>query len=141
MSKSHPLYNTWCQIKQRCNNPNHTYYHLYGGKGVKMCERWANSFEAFIQDVGDRPSENHTIDRYPDKNGHYGPDNFRWATWTEQNKNRNEYAVVKIRYKKNMAYAAYMRKYKIGEKFDRDDLIRDVEENYPHCEIVFSDSR
>ncbi len=83
-------------IKQRCNNTKHTYYHLYGGKGIKMCDRWANSFEAFIQDVGKRPSDKHTIDRFPDKNGNYSPDNFRWATWHEQNINRNRWSKKEV---------------------------------------------
>lgn len=87
---THPLYSTWCNIKQRCYNPKNTSYDLYGGRGVTMCERWRNSFEAFCEDVGDRPSLNHTIDRYPDKNGNYSPDNFRWATKKEQNLNRNK---------------------------------------------------
>lgn len=88
----HPLYAIWSMMKARCNNPNHTYYHLYGGKGITVCDRWNNSFQAFVEDVGERPSTKHTIDRYPDKNGHYGPDNFRWATWHEQNKNRNKWS-------------------------------------------------
>lgn len=88
----HPLYAIWSMIKQRCNNPKHTYYHLYGAKGIKVCDRWSNSFEAFIADVGQRPSLNHTVDRFPDKNGEYGPNNFRWATWHEQNSNRNKWS-------------------------------------------------
>jgi hypothetical protein len=133
----HPLYNMWCMMKQRCNNPRHTYFALYGGKGVKVCDRWNNSFWDFVQDVGERPSPQHTIDRFPDKNGNYGPDNFRWAIWAEQNSNRNTYAIITVRYKKNMAYAAYLRKKKINEKFDKDDLLRDLKEDYPSCEIVF----
>lgn len=133
----HPLYNMWCMIKQRCNNPNHTHYDLYGGKGVKVCDRWANSFTAFLEDVGKRPSPKHTIDRHPDKNGHYSPDNFRWATWSEQNSNRNPYGIITIREKRDMNYVAYFRKKKVGEKCDRGDLIAHVKEQYPTSEIVF----
>jgi hypothetical protein len=137
MSKAHPLYNTWCMIKQRCTNPKHPAYNLYGGRGIKMCETWTNSFESFCEDVGQRPSPKHTIDRYPNKNGHYEPGNIRWATWAEQNSNRNDYAIITIRYKKNMSYAAYRRKYWISEKFDLNDLLRDLKEDYPNAKIIY----
>ena len=139
--ENHPLFTTWVMMRQRCNNPNHSAYYLYGGKGIKVCDRWNNSFADFIQDVGERPSDLHTIDRYPNKNGNYSPDNFRWATWAEQNSNRNGYAAIKIRQKKNMAFAAYIRKYKIDEKFDKDDLINTIREKYPLNKIVFDKSR
>ena len=82
---SHPLYHTWENIRQRCNNPNHTAYKWYGARGIRMCERW-NNFRDFVADVGDRP-EGTTLDRFPDNNGNYEPGNVRWATQTEQIRN------------------------------------------------------
>lgn len=90
----HPLYGIWCNMKQRCNNPNHTYYHLYGGRGIKVCERWKD-FKNFMVDVSPRPSLTHTIDRFPDKDGNYEPGNFRWATISEQNNNKRKYKTRK----------------------------------------------
>lgn len=61
-----------------------------------MCERWRRSFQDFIDDMGQRPSPEHTLDRYPDNNGNYEPGNCRWATRTEQNRNTraNRYVTV-----------------------------------------------
>lgn len=69
----------------RCNNKNAPKYHHYGGRGIKVCERWA-VFENFYAAMGDRP-EGTTLDRC-DANGHYEPGNCRWATHMEQRHNR-----------------------------------------------------
>lgn len=90
----HPLYNIWSMIKQRCNNPKHTHYNLYGGRGVKICERWTISFAHFIEDVGERPSLKHTLDRFPNKKGNYEPGNVRWATVKQQNENKRKYRTM-----------------------------------------------
>lgn len=83
-----PLYRTWACIKTRCYNPNSTGYDNYGGKGIKMCERWLTSFYAFEEDMGPRPSSKHSIDRYPNRYGDYEPGNCRWATYKEQSENK-----------------------------------------------------
>ena len=84
--KDHPLYNTWNMMRQRCNNPRFHKYPIYGGRGVKICAEWSN-FWQFVADVGERPAK-HTLDRYPDKDGDYTPENTRWATFKQQAANR-----------------------------------------------------
>lgn len=80
--RSTGTYNSWVSMTGRCRNPNNIGWHLYGGRGIVVCERWA-SFENFLADMGERP-EGKTLDRYPDSNGNYEPANCRWATAKEQ---------------------------------------------------------
>jgi len=79
-------YNTWINIKQRCYNKNDPAYKYYGGRGITLCKEWENSFEAFLNDVGRRPTSKHSIDRI-DNSGNYEPSNCRWATHKEQGRN------------------------------------------------------
>lgn len=83
-----PTYSCWDSMKQRCRNPKHIAYRYYGGRGIKVCDRW-NQFENFLADMGERPSARHSLDRYPDTDGHYEPGNVRWTTKREQALNRN----------------------------------------------------
>lgn len=78
----------WCHIRDRCYNPNNSDYKHWGGKGVKVCERWNESFENFLSDMGLAPTPKHTIDRFPNNEGDYEPGNCRWATMKEQQGNR-----------------------------------------------------
>jgi hypothetical protein len=80
------IYNNWLQMRARCYNPNNKYYKNYGGRNIKMCQRWFDSFEDFYADMGDAPA-NHSIDRI-NNDGDYEPSNCRWATKKEQTRNR-----------------------------------------------------
>lgn len=83
----HPLYQTWDGIKKRCYQKNATGYKNYGGRGIKMCDEWKNSFWTFVSDMGDKPFSACTIERL-DTNKDYCKDNCIWATAKEQAENR-----------------------------------------------------
>lgn len=83
-----PEYNAWCNMKARCYNKKHPEYKNYGERGIRVCNRWVNSFEHFISDMGIRPSSEHSLDRHPDSDGNYLPNNCRWATDKQQCRNK-----------------------------------------------------
>lgn len=81
-------YVSWCSMVTRCTNQNYPEYPRYGGRGITICDRWRNSFEAFLEDMGPRPARM-SLDRYPNGDGNYEPGNCRWATDLEQSRNRS----------------------------------------------------
>jgi hypothetical protein len=83
---------TWQSMIQRCTNPNAPDFSSYGGRGVRVCERWY-SFDNFLADMGHRPT-GHTLDRFPNKDGNYEPGNCRWATFKEQANNRRNTIIM-----------------------------------------------
>jgi hypothetical protein len=80
-------YDTWLRIKDRCYNARNKHFKNYGGRGIVVCDRWLESFENFLEDMGLRPC-NYSIDRFPNNDGNYEPSNCRWATKKEQEKNK-----------------------------------------------------
>lgn len=81
-------------MKTRCALKTVHNYENYGGRGVKVCDRWFSSFENFLADMGPRPSSKHSIDRYPNKDGNYEPGNCRWATAKEQGRNLRSNKII-----------------------------------------------
>lgn len=84
-------------MKGRCHNPNNSGYRYWGEKGVSVCARWRESFTAFLEDMGESPSQQHSLDRFPDKNGNYEPGNVRWATRSEQQRNKRNSVYLDVR--------------------------------------------
>lgn len=86
-AKSYPEYTVWCAMVQRCTNCKDDAFINYGGRGIKVCDRWRNSFADFLADMGERPSAAHSIERL-NNDGHYEPNNVLWATVVRQANNK-----------------------------------------------------
>ena len=83
----HPLYSAWKNMIYRCTDVKRNRWQYYGGRGVTVCDRWLNDYDAFCDDVGPHPGKGMSLDRYPNKDGNYEPGNVRWATAAQQNRN------------------------------------------------------
>ena len=88
-----PEYWVWRRMRRRCYEPGHKSYPDYGGRGIKVCPEWRHDFEEFYLYVGKMPTPEHSLDRI-DNNGNYEPGNVRWATATEQRRNRRNANMV-----------------------------------------------
>jgi hypothetical protein len=89
------IYHIWQDMKERCGNPNNAGYHNYGGRGIVVCKRWADSFENFYADMGEPPTSKHTLERKNVNKG-YGPVNCTWATKKEQGRNKRTNILFEI---------------------------------------------
>jgi hypothetical protein len=95
-TKASKVYSAWRSMKQRCSNQKNAFYKNYGGRGIKICERWKVSFENFFSDMGNPPSNDYSLDRI-DVNGDYTPSNCRWATNEQQQNNKSNNVSIKFR--------------------------------------------
>jgi hypothetical protein len=85
--KRTPEYWAWHAMIQRCENPRVKHWENYGGRGITVCSTWRADYRNFLVDMGRKPTPKHSLDRYPDNDGNYGPGNCRWATQKEQMRN------------------------------------------------------
>ena len=83
-------------MKRRCIDPKRKHFSYYGGRGVIVCDRWMNSFENFLADMGTKPSPKYSIDRYPNRDGNYEPTNCVWDTWSAQANNKRTNHLITI---------------------------------------------
>lgn len=91
----YPEYYVWQAMVYRCTRPKDKAWKNYGGRGIKVCQRWMDSVKNFFDDMGLRPSQKHTLERI-NNDGNYEPSNCRWATWSEQALNRRPKGVNAI---------------------------------------------
>ncbi len=87
--KPSPTYNSWSSMLSRCNRKTDTFFHCYGGRGIRVCDYW-DKFENFLEDMNEKPKGT-SLDRI-DNDSHYMPSNCRWSTATEQARNRRKRA-------------------------------------------------
>lgn len=90
-----PTYKSWIALRKRCTDIKNNYFKDYGGRGIYVCERWFNSFENFLEDIGHKPSKEYTLDRI-NNDGPYSPENCRWATLTEQGRNKSTNRLITL---------------------------------------------
>lgn len=86
-------YEDWCKLKERCYNAHSKDYPNYGGRGIYICRRWRRSFESFYNDMGEKPSKNHTLDRI-DNDGPYATWNCKWSTRKQQSRNKRNNVLI-----------------------------------------------
>ena len=94
-NRENPIYITWKNMRQRCSNPKATFYKYYGGRGISVCDRWAN-FQAFSEDMLSSYKKGLTLDRI-DNDASYSPQNCRWIGAREQSNNRRNRRLILFR--------------------------------------------
>lgn len=95
IKENHSEYSSYVRMKSRCLVESNNRFNNYGGRGIKICDRWLDSFENFLKDMGKKPTEKHSIDRI-DVNGDYTPDNCKWSTNSEQQRNKRGNLLVNV---------------------------------------------
>jgi hypothetical protein len=124
-------YKSWQLMKDRCFNQNNNRYHRYGGRGIAVCDRWLNSFENFLADMGECP-EGCSIDRI-DNDKNYCPENCRWATQTEQQNNRSNNTLLTI-YGKTMSLGEWL---KVNPYVDRKTVQSRLRLGWTHKQALY----
>lgn len=119
MRKTHGMgktseYSIWSMMKDRCVNPNSTAFSYYGGRGIRVCDRWLESFENFFEDMGKRPSKKHQLDRI-DNDGDYSPENCQWRTVKQQHRNKRNNVWIEFDGKKKIL-SDWAREYGLAPK-------------------------
>lgn len=141
---STPEHTAWRNMRARCRDSKRDDYRLYGGRGIKVCDRWGRSFQAFYNDIGPKPTPRHSLDRYPDRNGNYEPGNVRWATASEQANNKRTNLVITLDGKSNTiaqwGKLLGIRPWIIGDRLRRGDsaerALRPVEHRHKDTSTV-----
>jgi hypothetical protein len=110
------IYDLWVGMLSRCKYPYASQYAQYGGRGIKVCERW-RTFQNFYDDMGDPPSRRHSLDRYPNRHGDYQPGNVRWATMKEQSRNKDCVILDEAKAAEIRALRGVLFQREIAEKF------------------------
>ena len=121
VGRTTPTYKIWNGILDRCTNPNNPSWERYGGRDIQVCERWY-VFENFLADMGERPSEEHSIERI-DNNGDYIKYNCRWATRKEQGRNKRNNVLLTLNGKTQCA-AAWADELGVSSRLLRDRIRR-----------------
>ena len=129
--KKTPEYVAWCSMKSRCYSKTNGSYDNYGGRGVKVCDRWLSSFENFFEDMGLKPGDEYSLDRYPNNDtGDYEPGNCRWGT--DEQQARNKRSNLCFEYDGKKMILADWAKY-LGVKFNT--IRNHVDKNRPFKDI------
>lgn len=124
--KPSPTYKAWESMCQRCYNPRHASFPAYGATGIAVAGAWRGpgGFDVFLAEVGERPSDQHSLDRYPDGRGNYEPGNVRWATRREQAQNKPGFNVRYTIGSETLVCAEWCRRYGISQQCVRQRILR-----------------
>ncbi len=113
-------YTSWSCMRYRCSNPKSSDYKDYGGRGIRVCKEWEDSFLSFLEDMGKKPTPKHSIDRI-NNDGNYEPSNCRWATPDEQANNQRRSGAIMFK-GKPISYRGLARKFNMNYRTLRDRI-------------------
>lgn len=128
LSNTH-VYKTWLSVRRRCREKQNAAYKDYGAKGIDVIDRWHDSVEEFVKDVGHPPSPIHTLDRIDNSKG-YQPDNVRWATPTEQSRNRSICVEIEFQGKQFKSISEFVEWLGTQVKVNQKSLMREIQTQF-----------